>query len=108
MKSIVENIIEYIDEQKEIYIEGKKNVRMEMKNEKEEHYYNELEYELGRIIEALNVLEGVNIKIKHFVKEKEDADIISILNNQINLSNSTEYSNQSITGNDIEITYKTI
>ena len=106
MEKVIENIIEYVNGQKEMYIEGKKNVREEMKKENREFYYNELEYELGRINEALSVLEGVSSKIKHFVKEKEDADIISTLNNQTNLSNSTEYDNQSITGNDIEITYK--
>lgn len=99
MKKVVENIIEYIDGQKELYINGKGNVREEMKKENREYYYAELEYELGRINEALSVLEGVSSKIKHFVKE-------STLKNQTNLSNSTEYSNQSITGNDITITYE--
>ena len=106
MKKVVENIIEYVNGQKEMYIEGKKNVREEMKKENREFYYNELEYELGRINEALSVLEGVSSKIKHFVEEKELIDIISTHKHQTNLSNSTEYSNQSITGNDITITYE--
>ena len=33
MKKVVENIIEYVNGQKEMYIEGKKNVREEMKKE---------------------------------------------------------------------------
>ena len=106
MEKVIENIIEYVNGQKEMYIEGKKSVREEMKKENREYYYNELEYELGRINEALSVLEGVNSKIKHFVEEKELIDIISTHKNQTNLSNSTEYSNQSITGNDITITYE--
>lgn len=106
MEKVIENIIEYVNGQKEMYIEGKKNVREEMRKENREDYYNELEYELGRINEALSVLEGVNSKIKHFVEEKELIDIISTHKNQTNLSNSTEYSNQSITGNDITITYE--
>ena len=106
MEKVIENIIEYVNGQKEMYIEGKKNVREEMRKENREDYYNELEYELGRINEALSVLEGVNSKIKHFVEEKELIDIISTHKNQTNLSNSTEYSNQNITGNDITITYE--